>query len=75
VGCAACHCGFKGRVGLFQVMPVNEAQQHLIIKQASDLDIAAQARRDGVRTLREAGWCKVQQGLTSVAEVLAVTKA
>jgi type IV pilus assembly protein PilB len=75
VGCAACHCGYKGRVGLFQVMPVNEAQQHLIIEQASDLDIAAQARRDGVRTLREAGWCKVQQGLTSVAEVLAVTKA
>jgi type IV pilus assembly protein PilB len=74
VGCAACHQGFAGRVGLFQVMPINEAQQALIVSQASDLEIAAQARRDGVRTLREAGLRKVQQGLTSLAEVLAMTK-
>jgi type IV pilus assembly protein PilB len=74
VGCAACHQGFAGRVGLFQVMPINEAQQALIVSQASDLDIAAQAHRDGVRTLREAGLRKVQQGLTSLAEVLAMTK-
>jgi type IV pilus assembly protein PilB len=74
VGCAACHQGFAGRVGLFQVMPINEAQQALIVSQANDLDIAAQARRDGVHTLREAGLRKVQQGLTSLAEVLAMTK-
>lgn len=74
VGCASCFRGFAGRVGLFQVMPINEAQQALILAQASDLEMAAQAKRDGVRTLREAGLLKVQQGLTSLAEVMAITK-
>ena len=75
VGCEACYRGFTGRVGLFQVMPINEAQQALILAQASDLEMAAQARRDGVRTLREAGLLKVQQGLTSWTEVMAITKS
>ena len=75
VGCPDCYKGFAGRLGLFQVMPINTAQQTLIVEQASDQAIAAQAQRDGVRTLRQAGLLKVQQGLTSLDEVLAVTKA
>jgi type IV pilus assembly protein PilB len=75
VGCTACHQGYKGRVGLYQVMPVSEAIQRLILRGGSALDIAEQARLEGVRTLREAGLLKVRQGVTSLQEVLSVTTA
>ncbi|MDT7929249.1 type IV-A pilus assembly ATPase PilB [Tepidimonas sp.] len=73
VGCPACHEGYKGRVGIYQVMPVTEAIQQLILRGASALEIAAQARAEGVRTLRESGLRKVKMGITSLEEVLAVT--
>ena len=73
VGCSACNNGYKGRVGIYQVMPVNEAMQAIILRDGSALDIAAQARLDGVRSLRESGLHKVRQGMTSLEEVLAVT--
>jgi len=73
VGCAACNNGYKGRVGIYQVMPVNEAMQEIILRDGSALDIAAQARADGVRSLRESGLHKVKMGMTSLEEVLAVT--
>jgi type IV pilus assembly protein PilB len=73
VGCAACHNGYKGRIGVYQVMPISEAIQQLILRGASALEIGAQARAEGVRTLRESGLRKVKMGITSLEEVLAVT--
>ncbi|WP_455554901.1 type IV-A pilus assembly ATPase PilB [Comamonas sp.] len=73
VGCSACTNGYKGRVGIYQVMPVSEAIQHIILHDGSALDIAEQARREGVKTLRASGLGKVMQGITSLEEVLAVT--
>lgn len=73
VGCSACHKGYKGRVGIYQVMPISDAIQRLILQGGSALDIEQQARREGVRTLRESGLLKVKQGTTSLEEVLNVT--
>ena len=73
VGCSMCNNGYKGRVGLYQVMPISEEIQRIILRDGSALDIAEQAARDGVRTLRQAGLHKVKLGLTSLEEVLAVT--
>jgi type IV pilus assembly protein PilB len=75
VGCKACNLGYRGRVGLYQVMPVSEAIQRIILAQGSSMDIAEQARRDGVRDLRQAGLVKVRAGVTSLEEVLTVTNA
>lgn len=73
VGCPACNNGYKGRVGIYQVMPISEEIQRIILQDGSALDIAAQAKREGVRSLRESGLHKARQGLTSLEEVLAVT--
>lgn len=73
VGCSACNNGYKGRVGIYQVMPISEEIQRIILSDGSALDIAAQAKREGVRSLRESGLYKVKQGMTSLEEVLAVT--
>lgn len=73
VGCNACNNGYKGRVGIYQVMPVTEEIQRIILADGSELEIAAQARSEGVRSLREAGLHKVKAGVTSLEEVLAVT--
>lgn len=73
VGCSACNNGYKGRVGIYQVMPISEEIQHIILRDGSSLDIAAQAKREGVKSLRESGLDKVRSGLTSLEEVLAVT--
>jgi type IV pilus assembly protein PilB len=73
VGCAACNHGYKGRVGIYQVMPISEEIQRIILADGSALEIAAQAQADGVRSLRDAGLHKVKFGVTSLEEVLAVT--
>ena len=73
VGCSMCNNGYKGRIGLYQVMPISEEIQRIILRDGSALDIADQAQREGVRTLRQAGLNKVKLGLTSLEEVLAVT--
>jgi type IV pilus assembly protein PilB len=73
VGCNACNNGYKGRVGLYQVMPISEEIQRIILRDGSSLDIGEQAAREGVRTLREAGLHKIKMGLTSLEEVLNVT--
>ncbi|MDD5336176.1 MAG: type IV-A pilus assembly ATPase PilB [Rhodoferax sp.] len=73
VGCSLCNNGYKGRVGLYQVMPVSEEMQRIILRDGNALEIAEQAAREGVRTLRQAGLHKVKLGLTSLEEVLAVT--
>lgn len=73
VGCSACNNGYKGRVGIYQVMPVSEEIQRIILRDGSALEIAEQARAEGVRSLRESGLYKAKLGFTSLEEVLAVT--
>ena len=73
VGCNACNNGYKGRVGIYQVMPISEEIQRIILRDGSALDIAEQAKLEGVRTLRQAGLHKVKLGMTSLEEVLAVS--
>jgi len=73
VGCNACNNGYKGRVGIYQVMPISEDIQRIILHDGSALDIAKQAKAEGVRSLRESALHKVRLGVTSLEEVLAVT--
>ncbi len=74
VGCDRCKgSGYKGRVGIYQVMPITEEIAHIIMTGGNSMDIAAQAQREGVRDLRQSGLRKVKQGVTSLAEVLAST--
>ena len=73
VGCSACNNGYKGRVGIYQVMPISEEIQRIILRDGSSMDIAAQSEREGVRSLRTSGLRKVKLGLTSIEEVMAVT--
>ncbi|MBL8286695.1 MAG: type IV-A pilus assembly ATPase PilB [Rubrivivax sp.] len=73
VGCSACNNGYKGRVGLYQVMPITEAIQKIILSEGTALDIEKQAKLDGVRDLRQSGLVKVRTGVTTLEEVITVT--
>jgi type IV pilus assembly protein PilB len=73
VGCNSCNSGYKGRVGVYQVMPMTEAIQRIILSEGTAMDIAQQAQRDGVRDLRQSGLIKVRQGVTTLEEIIAVT--
>jgi type IV pilus assembly protein PilB len=74
VGCERCNgSGFKGRVGVYQVMPITDAIQSIILNNGNAMEIAAQAKREGVKDLRESGLLKVRQGLTTVEEILGAT--
>ena len=74
VGCEACKgTGYKGRVGIYQVMPISEELNRIIMRGGNAIDIADQARREGVRDLRQSGLLKVKQGVTSLEEVMACT--
>ncbi len=74
VGCDICQGrGYKGRVGIYQVMPISEEMSRIILDQGSSSEIAEQARREGIRDLRRSGLLKVKQGLTSLEEVEAIT--
>lgn len=72
-GCEMCNEGYKGRVGIYQVMPVTDAISRIIMKHGTAHDIADQAKLEGVNDLRRSGILKVMQGLTSIAEVEACT--
>jgi len=73
-GCRRCgDSGYKGRVGIYQVMPISEVIEGLILAHATAPEIEAQAVREGVLTLRQAGLQKVREGLTSLEEILACT--
>ena len=72
-GCSACTDGYKGRVGIYQVMPVTEALGRIIMEGGNAIDIADQAAKEGVWDLRRAGLEKVKQGMTSIEEVNSVT--
>ncbi|MDR2112337.1 MAG: type IV-A pilus assembly ATPase PilB, partial [Candidatus Accumulibacter sp.] len=73
-GCERCKgSGYKGRVGIYQVMPVTEAIQRIIMSNGTSMDIAEQARLEGVNDLRRSGLIKVMHGFTSLDEVLGST--
>ncbi|HSI43671.1 MAG TPA: type IV-A pilus assembly ATPase PilB [Methylotenera sp.] len=72
-GCEMCNNGYKGRVGIYQVMPITDEMSRIIMSSGNAIDIADQAKRDGVNDLRRSGILKVMQGLTSIAEVEACT--
>jgi len=74
VGCERClGSGYKGRVGIYQLMPITPAIEELILTHGNAMQIAAQAEREGVNSLRRSGLMKVKQGLTSLEEVLGCT--
>jgi type IV pilus assembly protein PilB len=74
VGCEVCkNTGYKGRVGIYQVMPISEEMERIIMKNGTAIDLADQAAREGVKDLRQSGLIKVKKGLTSLEEVEAVT--
>ncbi|MDJ0337788.1 ATPase, T2SS/T4P/T4SS family [Cryobacterium sp. PH31-O1] len=72
-GCASCsQTGYRGRIGIHEVMTVSEEIERLTVAHASSAQIGAAARKQGMITMREDGWAKVALGLTSVDEVLRV---
>jgi type IV pilus assembly protein PilB len=74
VGCERCTgSGYKGRVGIYQIMPISAAIEQIILAHGSATDIEKQAQLDGVRSLRQSGLVKVKQGLTSLEEVVGCT--
>ncbi len=74
VGCDKCTMGYKGRVGIFQVMPLSDATGRIIMEGGNAIDIADQAKSEGVPDLRRAGLNKIKIGLTSLAEISRVTQ-
>jgi type IV pilus assembly protein PilB len=73
VGCGSCSNGYRGRVGIYQVMPVTEAIQRIILSEGTAMDIAQQAQAEGVRDLRQFGLVKVKLGVTTLEEVITCT--
>lgn len=73
VGCSACSNGYKGRVGIYQVMPISEDIQRIILAEGTAMDIADQAGKEGIRDLRQSGLIKVRAGFTTLEEVISVT--
>jgi type IV pilus assembly protein PilB len=72
-GCNACTAGYKGRVGIFQVMPVTETIGRIIMEGGNAMQIADQAKKDGIPDLRMSGLRKVKDGVTSLEEINRVT--
>jgi type IV pilus assembly protein PilB len=74
VGCDRCTDGYKGRIGIYQVMTISDEMRKLITHEASDIEIAAQAQREGIADLIRAGLDKVREGVTSLSEIHRITK-
>jgi type IV pilus assembly protein PilB len=74
VGCDHCKgTGYKGRIGVYQVMPITDDMRQVIMRSGNALDIADQAQKEGVRDLRQSGLLKVKSGITSLEEIEAIT--
>mgnify|MGYP001825446584 CR=1 FL=1 len=73
VGCDQCNRGYKGRVGIYEVMPLSEEMGRIIMEGGNSMQIADQARREGVNDLRASGLNKVRMGVTSLEEINRVT--
>jgi general secretion pathway protein E len=74
-GCENCfHTGFRGRVGIFELMELNEELRGIIMRNEDATRITQASRRNGMRTLREDGWLKARRGVTTADEILRVTQ-
>ena len=73
VGCPRCSNGYKGRVGLYEVLPVSETIRSMILERANSQELEDQAVEEGMDTLRMAGLGKIIEGATTVEEVARVT--
>ena len=73
IGCDQCTDGYKGRIGIYQVMPISEAMGAIIMRGGNTHEIEAQARQDGIPDLRMSALNKVREGITSLAEIERVT--
>ena len=73
VGCEHCSAGYKGRVGIYEVMKMSDEIARTIMEGGNSLQIASQAKTQGMRDLRQSGLLKVIHGVTSIAEVNRVT--
>lgn len=74
VGCDKCNDGYKGRTGIYQVMPLSEEMKRLIMEGRNSIDLADQARREGIWDLRQSGRKKVKDGIIDLAELNRVTQ-
>ncbi|GAB4349881.1 MAG: type IV-A pilus assembly ATPase PilB [Immundisolibacter sp.] len=74
VGCNRCTDGYKGRIGIYQVMTISDDMRKLIMQEATAMEIAAQAKRDGIADLVRAGLDKVRDGITSLSEIHRITR-
>ncbi|MFN3581861.1 MAG: GspE/PulE family protein, partial [Pseudomonas sp.] len=74
VGCENCKDGYKGRVGIYEVVKITQAMQRIIMEDGNSIQIADVAQQEGFRSLRQSALLKVEQGVTSLAEVNRVTK-
>ena len=74
VGCDRCTDGYKGRIGIYQVMTISDDMRKLIMQEATAMEIAAQAKQDGIADLVRAGLDKVRDGVTSLSEIHRITK-
>jgi type IV pilus assembly protein PilB len=74
VGCADCTEGYKGRTGVYQVMPMSDEIQAIVLAGGNAMQIAEAAQAAGVRDLRQSALMKVRNGVTSLAEINRVTK-
>ncbi len=72
-GCDHCNVGYKGRIGIYQVMPISEEMGKLIMAGVNSITLAEQAEREGINDLRKSGLKKVMDGVTSLEEVIRVT--
>jgi len=73
-GCSDCSGGYKGRVGIYQVMPISDVMAKLVMEGGNAIDLSEQAQAENIRDLRQSGIDKVRQGITSLAELERVTK-
>ena len=74
VGCSSCNGGYKGRVGIYQVMKISDEMGRIIMEGGNAIDLSDQAKKEGIPDLRESGLKKVMDGITSLEEVNRVTK-
>jgi type IV pilus assembly protein PilB len=73
VGCSQCNEGYKGRTGIYQVMPISDAMKRIIMENANAIQIADQARNEGIPDIRQSALRKVRDGITSLEEINSVT--
>ncbi|PID49435.1 MAG: type IV-A pilus assembly ATPase PilB [Proteobacteria bacterium] len=74
MGCPACSQGYKGRVGIYQVMPISETMGRIVMEGGNSMNLADQAQKEGINDLRQSGIAKVREGITSLQELERVTK-